>query len=173
MASKHATSRNAYVNNCNGDLLMDVPSKFTWNELKHLAANREGWRKRVHAITMKEGVSVNMSGEGGKIVSAQPPEMKKYTPIGKREPKPATSNEKAGRQYRKRDEHEAFVLSGRQRGKRQAVKHKKKTDHSQINKERAEAKRAHWDQHHGNRTTSPVTRAATSPPTTSATTPAS
>ena len=68
-----STRNNTYVNICSGDLLMDVPSKFTWDEFIQLAANREGWRKRVHAIMMENGVSVTMSGEGGKVVSNLPP----------------------------------------------------------------------------------------------------
>jgi len=33
-----------------GDLLMDVPGKFSWGELRELAKDRVGWRSRVMAI---------------------------------------------------------------------------------------------------------------------------
>ena len=33
-----------------GDLRMDAPKCFTWAELIKLAADRKGWRKRVHTI---------------------------------------------------------------------------------------------------------------------------
>ena len=41
------------ANRSEGDLLMDVPATLSWEELKLLAANRDGWRLRVNAI--KEG----------------------------------------------------------------------------------------------------------------------
>ena len=132
-----------------------------------MAANRDGWRKRVHAITMKNEVSVKMSGAGGKVVSNL---LHKHPPRDKSTPKPETSEEKAGRQYRERDAHEAFFRPGGQRGKQQTVKRKQKP-RPLTDKERAEAARAHWDKHHGDRA-APTTSATMSPPPPKTPTPA-
>ena len=44
------------------DLLMDVPAKYSWTELKQLTANRDYyWRSRVNTIREGTGVSVNHS----------------------------------------------------------------------------------------------------------------
>ena len=38
----HKALRHIYENRVEGDLLMDVPNKFSWVELKSLVANRVG-----------------------------------------------------------------------------------------------------------------------------------
>ena len=45
-----------------GDLLMDVPRRYSWEELKELAANRDYWRQRVKALKDGSGVHVEIRG---------------------------------------------------------------------------------------------------------------
>ena len=61
------TRNNSYEEHNTGDLLMDVPSKLSWEGLKQLAANRDAWRLRVKAITGETRITVQMSGTGGKV----------------------------------------------------------------------------------------------------------
>ena len=102
-----ATRNNTYVQHCRGDLLMDVSPKLEWQELVQLAANRKGWRRRVDAIAGKSGITVTMSGKGGKVVRNF---MK--VPTTKPTPAPESESARAANRYRKRDAHEAFFRPG-------------------------------------------------------------
>ena len=44
-----------------GDLLMDIPSKYSWQELKALASNRDVWRMLVKAMKTTVKVNVEMN----------------------------------------------------------------------------------------------------------------
>ena len=128
------TRNNEYTTHTRGDLLMDVPAKFTWKELQQLAANRDGWRKRVQAITGASGVEVKLSGKGGKVCSnlleAFP---KKLTP------KPTTNAAKMARRYRERDAHESFFRPGGVKPKQKGKSRKKSKPRPLTDKQRAVA----------------------------------
>ena len=51
-------ARHIHENRSTGDLLMDVPPKLTWEELRSLASNRDGWRDRVRSL--REGPRVQI-----------------------------------------------------------------------------------------------------------------
>ena len=58
----HQAVRHMSDHRTTGDLLMDVPTRYSWAELKELAANRDYWRIRVKVLREGSGVSVTMRG---------------------------------------------------------------------------------------------------------------
>ena len=150
-AKRHniATRNNEYHKHTRGDLLMDVPAKYTWKELRQLASNRDGWRQRVQAITGSSGVEIKLSGKGGKVCNNF---LEKFS--SKPTPKPESSAAKQARRYRERDAHEVFFrpcATGGVRVRQKMVNSRKHPKPRPLtNKQRAIAARAHWDLHHGN-----------------------
>ena len=147
--------------------MMDVPIRYSWSELIKLAANRDGWRKRVRALTHPiVEVTMNPNVEGSKIrkrvLPPAPPKPKKEVTVMSK--------------YRSRDSHEEFfrpTLSNhkyRTRSRAKKPKPKVLTD-----KERRAWAREHYEKHHGKpddpTTTSPATTTATSPSSDPTTTP--
>ena len=59
-----------FDNKSDGDLLMDVSPKWSWDELKELAQNRIGWRQRVRAIKSGTRVAVDISSADTPIITA-------------------------------------------------------------------------------------------------------
>ena len=53
-----------FDNRSEGDLIMDVLPKWTWDELKELVQNRAGWRQRVRAVKSDAGVTVGITSSG-------------------------------------------------------------------------------------------------------------
>ena len=63
-------------------LLMNVPPALSWTELQDLAADRDGWRKRVHSLrhgsTATDGapigvsITINPSLPGCKVTRSRP-----------------------------------------------------------------------------------------------------
>ena len=132
--------------------MMDVPRRYSWVELKQLAANRDFWMLRVKALREDSGVKVTINGP--------PPSPHKW----KANPLTAlaanaditssstndTTTTKAAKHYRERDTHEEFFRSSSKstRKRRRGARRIKPKRHVLTNKERRRAVREHWDLHH-------------------------
>ena len=102
-----------------GDLLMHVPCKYTWSELKDLAKNRKAWQQRVS--TIKQGPRFTVKLRPASAISKTSIPNANITPVSppvtiksscKQDPDPA-------QKYRSRDEHELFFRTP-QKGRKQA-----------------------------------------------------
>ena len=51
--------KHIHENKSEGDLLMDMSEKYSWKELIHLTANRDGWKRHVERLKRGEGGSVD------------------------------------------------------------------------------------------------------------------
>ena len=137
---------------------MDVPPALTWTELKELASNRDGWRRRVHdlrhgaaggaSIGASIGVSITMNNSlpGCKVTRSRP-----LPPATTSAP---TASPRA-RKYLSRDAQEAFFRprekGKRKRSLRQPATKKRRKDPLWTNKQRQTWTREHFEQNHGNR----------------------
>ena len=153
----HEAVRYMHDHRKSGDLLMDVPARLTWSELKKLAENRDGWRDRVRALTRppKIEIVINDAVPGARTENPKAPQPRPRT----RRQRPTTSASK----YLKRDAHEAFFRPKERRQhshryvtRSKATKAKGLTKPKALtNKERAAWARAHYQQHHGTPTACP------------------
>lgn len=163
-ARRHNINTRGYVTNPisvtpsalnGGDLLMDVPHKLSWSELKQMATDRDSWRPRVKAITLGQQVEIKIATHL-KTTRARP-SIKTKRPSAPASTK--TEYEKTAQRYRTRDAHEAFFRPGRQRKTKNKSKQAKKSKKPFVKltpgsrplttKERQNAAREHWDLHHG------------------------
>ena len=135
-----------------GDLLMDIPPSATWSELQALAADRDGWRRRVHSLRYGPKVPVtivmNDSLPGCKATLRS----SNNKPAPKSTPKLPTSP--TARRYIARDAHEAFFRPAekgkRKRSRCQPVTKRRKTKNAPLtNKQRQAWARDHYELHHG------------------------
>ena len=132
---------------------MDVPRKYSWAELKQLAANRDYWRNRVKAL--REGSSRVEENTRGPHPSPCKRRANRRHTTTTNPPKPTTSSPSAeAKRYKARDAHEAFFrpLTESPRKRNRHAKHKRpkcKKSRSLTDKERQEAARLHWDLNHG------------------------
>ena len=92
-------------NRSDGDLLMDVPGQLSWPELRELAANRRGWRRRVHALRNNNGVTITMN-------DSLPGRLAPRKQIVSTTVKTAPLTSPSAKKYRTRDVHEVFFRSG-------------------------------------------------------------
>ena len=109
-----------------GDLLMDVPRKYSWAELKQLAANRDYWRNRVKAL--REGSSRVEENTRGPPPSPCKRRANRRHTTTTNPPKPTTSSPSAeAKRYKARDAHEAFFrpLTESPRKRNRHAKHKR------------------------------------------------
>ena len=143
----HKALRHISENRSEGDLLMDVPDKFSWNELKALTSNRDGWRQRVQALRKNTGVTIVMSDSlPGRLT---PRHCNRFKSLGV----PPTVTSPSARKYVTRDAHEMFFrprLGGKRKPRHQQHQPKKRgKSPSMTNKQRAAWALAHYQLHHG------------------------
>ena len=131
-----------------GDLLMDTPPEFSWNELLALAENRPRWRGMVQALrddkktTSRVKIVFNPSLPGCTAT--------RHSARIKEQQRPARVASPSARKYIARDAHELFFRP-KAKGTKAPQQHKpkKKKKPSMTNKQRAAWARAHYALHHG------------------------
>ena len=57
----HKALKHISENRTKGDLLMDVPQQLSWEEMRKLTENRDGWRQRVQSLRNGSNVTVTMN----------------------------------------------------------------------------------------------------------------
>ena len=148
----HRAARHVAENRSEGDLLMDVPKNYSWEELKQLAGNRDYWRLRVKALREGSGVKVSINGP------PPSPRKRKASPLTTADTKTTTTRPtaastaaKAAKRYRTRDAHTAFFrpCTGSPRKRKRNTRRTKPKPRELTNKERQAAARDHWDLNHG------------------------
>ena len=145
--------KHIHENKSEGDLLMDLPDKYSWKELLMLADNRDGWKKHVQKLKNGSGNSV-----GGKPADNIHP-MRTRAKTRKQRPNNTTTTTTRTRtrtitmtdaqKYLSRDAHEIFfnpMLLGKPQKKRRT---KKKTPTGLTDKQRRAEATAHYIIHHG------------------------
>ena len=138
--------RHIHENRVEADLLMDVPARLSWGDLKELTANRHSWRKRVFSL-LTVTVTINPSLPGCLSSPHRISRIQQLKTNKSAEP-PST------KRYISRDTHEAsFRPPGekdkRKRGDRHHKSQKRRKSPALTDKQRAEWARAHYELHHG------------------------
>ena len=136
-----------------GDLLMNVPAKYSWPELKQLAANRDYWRSRVSAVREGTGVSVTIHGPPPSPCKRRSSKHSNNPTTRSTKPKLSPAS-KTAKRYHEREAHEAFfrpsTASPCERNRLcKSARQKCHKTRMLTDKERREAAREHWDLNHG------------------------
>ena len=152
-------------NRSTGDLLMDVPKGFTWDEMQKLTSDRVVWRGRVNSLRNGPRVTVDMNeAVPGRIAPRRSARLRQ--PQAPNNPKQVVSP--SARKYLARDAHEAFFRpggKGKQKRSRHQTKPKKKGKNPpKTDKERVAWAREHYRLHHGSISTPDSPPCVWSPP---------
>ena len=157
----HQALRHIAENREEGDLLMDVPPAMTWSELLKLAANRDGWRKRVRNLRDGPKIEITMNNS---LPGCKAPPRNTVAQLPSKS-KPPTSPH--ARKYIIRDSHEVFfrpcAKGKRKRSRRVPASKKRKKSVPLTNKQRQAWAREHYELHHGQPDPDPSSWAAAAP----------
>ena len=149
----HQAAKFIVENRSEGDLLMDVPQQYSWDELKQLAANRDYWRlARVKALTEGLEVHVDMRGNSPSRHTRKTSKQS-TTAINHTSTAPQTISvaARAAKRYRARDAHAAFFrpLASNHSKRRCPAKSSNPKRRALTDKERQAAAREHWGLNYG------------------------
>ena len=153
-----------------GDILMDAPTGYTWDELCMIAADRSRWRKIVAAVktparrsvTLQARATTNQYHHPDRCTSMVTRSCTTKPAIGPNLTAPmatgtnttrsnATKTVTSTSKYRERDAHEILFRPALTRRKRtRKTKQDRKKPKPWSDKQRAASARAHWILHHTN-----------------------
>ena len=147
-----------------GDLLMDTPANYSWQELQDLAKDRVGWRARVASLRNRASPSTtNNNTTPAVTITINPslPGCRAHCPPCSPTPSPSkpppSPSKLMARRYLQRQIHAAFFSKGPARNQYCRKRKRSKASSSKpfeaklalTKKQRAAAARAQYEQNHG------------------------